>query len=212
MSTNSVHPKTSWVGLDVHKDSITSAVLRPGRDVADVDRWFHDQPSVRRFVAGLGDRALVRACYEAGPTGYDLARLLSSLGVRCEVIAPSLIPTVPGARVKTDTRDARRLAQLHRAGELVAVRIPAIAEEGIRDLCRTRADLMGDRTRARHRLGKFLLRHGQARCGGAGTTWTHRHEAWLGQVRFGDAAMGTTYCHYRAVLATVDANFEAVQC
>lgn len=209
MSTTLVHPETAWVGLDVHKDSITSAVLRPGRDVPDVDRWFHDEPSVRRFVAGLGDRALVRACYEAGPTGYDLARLLASLDVRCEVIAPSLIPTMPGARVKTDARDARRLAQLYRAGELTAVRIPTVAEEGVRDLCRTRADLVIDRTRARHRLGKFLLRHGQVWRGGR--NWTHRHEAWLAQVRFDDTAMDTTYRHYRAVLATVDANLEAVE-
>lgn len=126
MSTNSVHPETSWVGLDVHKDSNTSAVLRPGREVADVDRWLHDEPSVPRFVAGPGDRALARACCEAGRTGYDLAGLLSSLGVRCEVIAPSLIPTVPAARIKTDTRDARRLAQLYRAGKSVAVRIPTM--------------------------------------------------------------------------------------
>lgn len=209
MSTTLAHPETSWVGLDVHKDSITSAVLRPGRDVPEVDRWFHDEPSVRRFVAGLGDRTLVRACYEAGPTGYDLARLLSTLGVRCEVIAPSLIPVAPGARVKTDARDARRLAQLHRAGELVAIRIPTIAEEGVRDLCRTRADLVGDRVRARHRLGKFLLRHGQVWRGGQ--AWTHRHESWLAQVRFGDAAMDVTYRHYRAVLATIDANVEAVE-
>lgn len=209
MSTNLVHPETSWVGLDVHKDSITSAVLRPGSDVADVDRWFHDEPSVRRFVAGLGDRARVRACYEAGPTGYDLARLLSSMGVRCEVIAPSLIPVAPGARVKTDSRDARRLAHLHRAGELVAIRIPTVAEEGVRDLCRTRADLVIDRTRARHRLGKFLLRHGQVWRGGR--NWTLRHEAWLGQLRFSDVALDQTYRHYRAALATLEANLEAVE-
>jgi len=208
VSTTLAHPDTCWVGLDVHKNSITSAVLRPGRDTPHVDRWFPDEPSVRRFVAGLGDRARVRACYEAGPTGYDLARLLSSLGVRCEVIAPSLIPVAPGAKVKTDNRDARRLAQLYRAGELVAIRIPTIAEEGIRDLCRTRADLVIDRSRARHRLGKFLLRHGQVWRGG--DNWTLRHEAWLAKVGFDDAAMDTTYRHYRAVLATVEANLEAV--
>src|SRR5207237_9330903 len=104
-------------------------------------------------------RAL-RACYEAGPTGYELHRLFTSLGVRCQVIAPSLIPKAPGDRIKTDRRDARRLARLHRAGELTAIRVPSLAEESVRDLCRARDDAVADRTRARHRLSKFLLRHG----------------------------------------------------
>jgi transposase len=115
-------------------------VLRPGDEIPSVDRWFHDEPSIRRFVAGLGDPARLRLCYEAGPTGYELARLLGRLGVATEVIAPSLIPTMPGAKVKTDSRDARRLVQLYRAGELTAVHIPSPAEEAIRDLARTRAD------------------------------------------------------------------------
>ena len=98
-------------------------------------------------------------CYEAGPTGYDLARLLGSMGVRCEVIAPSMIPKAPGDKVKTDTRDCRRLARLHRAGELVAIRVPTPVEEAVRDLCRTARDMVEDLTRARNRLTKFLLRH-----------------------------------------------------
>jgi transposase len=106
-----------------------------------------------------------------GPTGFELARLLDRLHVRCEVIAPSLTPKAPGDRVKTDRRDARRLARLHRAGELVAIRIPTLAEEAVRNLCRARADMVTDRTCARHRLSKFLLRHGRAWRGGA-TAWT----------------------------------------
>ncbi len=102
---------------------------------------------------------MLRACYEAGPTGYDLARLLTSMGVATEVIAPSLIPRSPGDKVKTDTRDCRRLARLHRAGELVAIRVPSPLEEAVRDLCRTRGDMVEDLTRARNRLIKFLLRH-----------------------------------------------------
>ena len=198
-----------WVGLDVHRDSITSAVLAPGREIPLVDRWFHDEPSVRRFVAGLGSPAQVRLCYEAGPTGYDLARLLNGLGVRTEVIAPSLIPVVAGAKVKTDKRDARRLVHLYRAGELTAVHIPTPKEEAIRDLARTRADLVIDRTRSRHRLSKFLLRHGEVYR--AGVAWTIAHESWLRQRRFDDAALTSTYSHYRAIVVGLDAHLAAVE-
>jgi transposase len=102
---------------------------------------------VRRLLARFPEPRRLRACYEAGPTGYELARLLARLQVGCQVIAPTLIPTAPGDRVKTDSRDCRRLARLHRAGELVAIRIPTVAEEAVRDLCRARADLLADRTR-----------------------------------------------------------------
>ena len=101
------------------------------------------------------------------------------------MIAPSLIPTAPGDRVKTDKRDARRLARLHRAGELVAIRVPTVAEEAVRDLCRARADMVIDQTRARHRLGKFLLRHGRVWRGG--DNWTQKHQAWIAAQRFGYA-------------------------
>ena len=150
-----------FLGLDVHKNTISAAVLRPGEDVPDVEKISSDEESVRRLIARFGNPRRLRACYEAGPTGYELARLLGSLGVACQVIAPALIPTAPGDRVKTDKRDCRRLARLHRAGQLVAARVPTVAEEAVRDLCRARADMVIDRTRARHRLGKFLLRHGR---------------------------------------------------
>lgn len=112
------------LGLDVHKDTISVGILDPDQQVPDVDRIANDEPSVRRLLARFPDRARLRACYEAGPTGYELARLLERMRVRCEVIAPSLIPKAPGDKVKTDKRDCRRLARLHRAGELVAIRIP----------------------------------------------------------------------------------------
>jgi transposase len=126
------------------------------------------------------------------------------------VIAPTLIPRAPGDRVKTDSRDCRRLARLHRAGELVAIRVPTVAEEAVRDLCRARADLLEDRTRARHRLSKFLLRHGRPWRGGA-TAWTHAHERWLLTQRFADAALTATYGHDRAVLDARDAQLEAIE-
>jgi transposase len=96
--------------------------------------------------------------------------------------------------VKTDKRDCRRLARLHRAGELVAIRVPSVAEEAVRDLCRARADMVIDRTRARHRLGKFLLRHG--RIWRDGDNWTMKHEAWIAAQRFDDPALDATFAHY----------------
>jgi transposase len=194
----------------VHRDSIWVAVLGPGHDAPTVDRIAHDEPSVRRLVAQFPNPRRLRACYEAGPTGYDLARLLDRLDVPCQVIAPTLIPTAPGDRIKTDSRDCRRLARLLRAGELVAVRVPTVAEEAVGDLCRARADLVADRSRARHRLSKFWLRHGQVWRGGA-TAWTVAHERWLLAQRFDDPALAATYGHHRAVLEVRDAQLEAIE-
>src|SRR4051794_19907059 len=109
--------------MDVHKNSISTAVLEPGSSVPLVDKIGSDDEMVRRLIARFDDPARVWACYEAGPTGYELARTMRRASVRCEVIAPSLIPTRPGDRVKTDKRDARRLAVLFRAGQLTAVRV-----------------------------------------------------------------------------------------
>ena len=204
------HPAPIHLGLDVHRDTISVGILRPDQQVPVVDRIPHDEPSVRRLVGRLGDPRRLRACYEAGPTGFELARLLHSIGVRCEVIAPSLIPTAPGDRVKTDTRDCRRLARLHRAGELVAIRIPTVREEAVRDLCRARVDMVTDRTRARHRLSKFLLRHGRVWRGGA-TAWTLAHERWLLGQQFEEPALHATYAHYRAVLQSRDAQLDAIE-
>jgi len=197
------------LGLDVHRDTISVGILGPGEAVPAVDKIAHDEPSVRRLVGRLGDPRRLRACYEAGPTGFELARLLHSMGISCQVIAPSLIPKAPGDRVKTDKRDCRRLARLYRAGELVAIRIPTSTEEAVRDLCRTRGDMVEDRMRARHRLSKFLLRHGQV--WRAGKAWTLAHERWLLTQRFTEPALQTTYDHYRAVLQARDVQLEAIE-
>jgi len=207
--TSVAHLGPTHLGLDVHKDTISVAILAPGRDGPDIERIPHDEASVRRLVGRLGDPRWLRACYEAGPTGFGLARLLESMRVGCQVVAPSLIPKAPGDKVKTDRRDCRRLARLHRAGELVAIRIPTPAEEAVRDLCRARADMVEDRTRARHRLGKFLLRHGRVWRGG--NAWTLTHERWLCSQRFDEPALAATYAHYRAVLQGRDAQLEAIQ-
>lgn len=197
------------LGMDVHKDSISVGVLNPGDDVPDVEKIFHDEASVRRLVGRFPEPALLRTCYEAGPTGYDLHRLLVSLGARCEVIAPSMIPKAPGDKVKTDKRDCRRLARLHRAGELVAIRVPTVLEEAVRDLCRTRGDMVEDLTRARNRLSKFLLRHSRVWRGDS--NWTLAHRRWLNALRFDEPALTLTFDHYRAVVATREAQLAAVE-
>jgi transposase len=194
--------------MDVHKSSISAGVLAAESVSPVVDKVSSDEESVRRLVARFEDPARVWACYEAGPTGYELARLLGGLGVRCEVIAPSLIPARPGDRVKTDRRDAARLAVLFRAGQLSAVRVPTVAEEAVRDLCRARADMVIDQTRARHRLGKFLLRHG--RVWRDGDNWTLKHRAWVRSQRFDDAALEATFGHYQATLLAREAAVDAI--
>ena len=118
------------IGLDVHKETIAVAVLRPGTTECEERVITNTPEALRRLFSRFPDRGALRACYEAGPTGYDTWRLLGDLGVPCEVIAPSLIPRRSGAHVKTDRIDARNLARLHRAGELTAVRVPTPGRGG----------------------------------------------------------------------------------
>lgn len=124
------------------------------------------------------------------------------------MIVPSLIPKAAGDKVKTDKRDARRLARLHRAGELTAIHIPTLEQEAVRDLCRARVDVVIERTRARHRLSKFLLRHSQIYRQGA--QWTMAHERWLRQLHFDDRALQLTYQHYQHTLACCDGQLRAI--
>ena len=197
------------LGMDTSKNAILVGVLRPDEVSPDTEKIFNDEASIRRLIDRFEDRGQLRVCYEAGPTGFGLYRLLRSMGIACDVVAPSLVPRSPGDRVKTDRRDCRRLARLHRAGELTAIRVPTEAEEAVRDLCRARADVVADRTRTRHRLSKFLLRHDRIWRGGQ--AWTVNHEQWLLGQRFDDAALRATYTHYRAMLVARDAELAAVE-
>jgi len=169
----------SWVGLDVHARSVVAGVL----DGVSGELRTLGVPAVsEQTVAWLRQLpAPVRVAYEAGPTGYGLARACAAAGIACMVAAPSKIPRAPGDRVKTDRRDAERLARLLRLGELVAVRVPELHEEAARDLVRAREDARGDLMRARHRLSKLLLRHGLLYDASA---WTLAHDAWLRRQRF----------------------------
>ena len=134
-------------------------------------------------------------CYEAGPTGYVLYWQLTQLGVACEVVAPTLVPVKPGDRVKTDRRDAEKLARSYRSGDLTAVWVPDAAHEALRDLVRAREAAKKDQLRARHRLDKFLLRHGRRRPAKT-TAWGTKHRAWLKTVRFDHPAQEATLLDY----------------
>ncbi len=204
-----VPPEAIVLAMDVHKNTISTGLLEPGSTTVLVDKVSTDDESIHRLIRRFDDPTRVWACYEAGPTGYELARTFRAAGMRCEVIAPSLIPTAPGQRIKTDKRDARRLASLFRGGQLSAVRVPMPAEEAVRDLCRARADMVIDRTRARHRLGKFLLRHGRIWRGG--DNWTLKHEAWIRAQRFDERAAQETFDHYRATLSAREAAVTAIE-
>jgi transposase len=166
-----------YVGLDVHKDSIAIAVARQGREPAEVWKTIpYDGLRLRKALKMLlrnGEQLLV--CYEAGPTGFGLCRTLCQAGIECLVVAPSLVPGKPGDRVKTDRRDARKLAHFLRSGDLTSVRVPEEAVEALRDLERAREDAKHSETAARHRLSKFLLRHERH---WPGRGWTKKRLDW----------------------------------
>jgi transposase len=176
---------STFVGLDAHKSTIVVAMLLPGKREAIEWRMVHEPRAVRRLAHKLDREAMggVRCCYEAGPCGYALQRQLRSLGIDCQVIAPSLIPIRPGSHIKTDRRDARKLAELLRAGLLTEVHPPSEDEEAVRDLVRCRDDAQRDLTRARNRLAKFLLRRGLV-CPGAIHLGSQRYSTWLAELRF----------------------------
>jgi transposase len=171
----------TWVGLDVHVSGTVAAVVERESGELWRRRLSGRGEEVAAFVAGLPGP--VRATYEAGPTGFALARRLAAAGVECLVCAPGLVPRGPSDRVKTDQRDAERLVRLLVAGELHAVAVPTVEEEALRDLVRAREDLRGDLMRARHRLAKLLLRH-DIRFDGPERNWTQAHLRWLSSVRF----------------------------
>jgi transposase len=188
--------KIRFVGLDVHAETIAVAVAEAGGEVRSLGTIPNKPESVRKLVGKLAPAATLKCCYEAGPTGYVLYWQLTQLGVACEVIAPSLVPSKAGDRVKTDRRDAEKLARCYRAGELTAVWVPDAAHEALRDLVRAREAAKKDQLRHRHRLGKFLLRHGK-RPADAGQAWTQKYVNWIRiHASFEEAALNATVAHY----------------
>jgi transposase len=167
-----------FVGLDVHAETIAVAVAEPDGEVRSIGTIPNRQESVSRLVKKLSGSGSWEACYEAGPTGYALYWQLTKLGIVCTVVAPTLVPMKAGDRVKTDRRDAERLARSFRAGDLTAVWVPDTAHEALRDLVRAREAAKRDELRARHRLGKFLLRQGR-RPPEKMHSWTKTHLQWI---------------------------------
>jgi transposase len=185
-----------WIGLDVHAETIAVAVAERGGEVRALGMIPNRPESIRKVVKKLGPPESLRVCYEAGPTGYVVYWQLTALGVPCEVVAPTLIPVKPGDRVKTDRRDAIKLARSYRAGDLTPVWVPDAAHEALRDLVRARESAKQDQLRARHRLGKFLLRHGR-RPPKAMKTWTQGYLHWIRYgVQFEAPAQAATLVDY----------------
>jgi transposase len=194
--------KVRYVGLDVHAEAIAVAVAESDATVRELGAIANRPEAVRKLMAKLGSPAALRVCYEAGPTGYALCWRCPALGIDCPVIAPSLIPTKAGDRVKTDRKDAVRLVRCHRAGKLTAVCVPDAKTEAVRDLVRAREVAKQDQLRARHRLSKFLRRHGVQRPDGM-RAWTQRHLVWLDQRRFALPTLQVVFDAYRASLAVI---------
>jgi len=182
------------VALDDSKNSIVAGILRPQATEPELRQIANEPKHLRRFFARLQREGPLASCYEAGPSGYDLYRQLTALGVPCQVMAPALTPRKPGERIKTNRRDAAKLVRLFRAGELTPIRVPDEAQEAVRDLLRCREDLQEDLLRWRHRLLKFLARHG--RVYREGRNWTQRHWTWLRSQRLADPVLARTFQEY----------------
>jgi transposase len=187
----------TWVGLDVHARSVVAGLIDERSGELRVVRAPH---RTEELVEWLGGLAGPRVAYEAGPTGFGLARALERAGISCLVAAPSLIARSPAGRTrKRDASDAEQLARLLRAGELTPVRVPDPADEAARDLVRAREDARGDLMRARHRLSKLLLRHGLVF---ERRAWTGVHDAWLRRQRLGQPGARAAFeDYYGAALA-----------
>ena len=198
-----------YLGLDVHAENIAVAIAEAGRDgevrnYGEIPNTFH---SVEKLLRKLGhpDKEL-RLCYEAGPCGFVLARFLKKKGIACDVIAPSLTPKGSGDKIKTDRRDARMLARLHRAGELTAVHVPDERDEAIRDLCRARTDAVQDQRSGRNQLKAFLLRNGYRY--GEKTSWSAAHMRYLRELILPHHAMKIVLEEY---LQCIDAAAERIE-
>lgn len=195
---------TTYVGIDAHKKDLFIAMLIGNQTTPVTWQLANEPQAVRRLVRKLEREAPgpVQMCYEAGPCGYALQRQVSTARVTCQVIAPALIPRKPGERIKTNRRDARKLAELLRAGLLTEVRPPTPAEEAVRDLCRARDDAREDLQRARHRLGKLLLRRGLHY---RGRNWTRAHRQWVASLQWTQPAERVVVDDYQLAIDHLEA-------
>jgi transposase len=195
---------TVAVGLDVHARSIRLAAVRAD-ELLEERTLPYDEEVVERVLRRWPQ---VRCCYEAGPTGFGLYRHLSERGIDCRVVAPGLVPQRPGDRVKTDSRDARKLARLLAGGLLESIHVPSRELEAARDLVRVREDARLDRMRDRHRLSKFCLRHGRML---PTNSWSVVRRRWLSEQRFEFTAQQQTFDTYVHAVDLVDARIEQLE-
>lgn len=196
-----------FVGLDVHKDTISIAACDASREPARfVGTVSSDVRQVFKALSKAGEPSEVHVVYEAGPTGYGLCRELCKRGYRCEIVAPSLIPRRAGERIKNDRRDCARLAALARAGELKAIWVPDEEHESVRDLCRAREDAVSARLKARQQLKAFLLRHDRRYPGK--TSWNKRHASWVAEQRFEHAGERLALTEYQLAVQAAEQRVE----
>ena len=197
--------KTSFIGLDVHKESISVSIVEEGRDapIRFLGAIPNTPDDIGKLAKKLAQHGPLDFCYEAGGCGYNIHRQLTGLGHKCMVVAPSMIPRKPNERIKTDRRDSQKLAILHRAGDLTGVWVPDPTHEAIRDLVRARVDASMHLMRSRQQLLAFLLRHGRSYK--TGKNWTQRHRGWLAGQTFELEAHGIVFQDYlEAVWAAQD--------
>ena len=201
------------MGIDAHKKTLAVAVLAPGTRKAEEFTIDNDEKSVRKLARRLTRAAKgreVRICYEAGTCGYTLQRRFEAAGVVCEVIAPSLIPRKPGERIKTDRRDAVKLAELHRAGILTTVSPPTLEQEAIRDLCRCREDVRADLGRSRHRLIKMLVRRGYV-FNTSQRLWSVAHRRWIEELSFDNETDRVVIAEYKLAIEQAERRLRAME-
>ena len=202
------HRQIRYIGLDVHKATISAAIAEASGPPTSYGRIPNEPAAIRTLMTRLGGPQVeLRVAYEAGPTGYALHRQLTKMDIQCIVAAPSLIPKAPGDKVKTDRRDALKLARLLRSGDLTPVWVPDEAHEALRNLVRARADAKADLLRAKHRLSKFLLRQGCWPPIGV-RNWSKRYFTWLHQLEFAHLPDRVVFADY---LAEVNAAGERVK-
>jgi transposase len=198
----------TWVGLDVHAAKVVVCVVDAESGEMSVHRLPGETTKVLEFCRALPPPT--RVAYEAGPTGFGLARALEAAGIGCVVAAPGKIERPSQDRVKTDQRDAERLVRLLMIGGLHAVRVPAPEEEALRDLVRAREDLRGDLMRARHRLSKLLLRH-DVRYEDTTSRWGQRHRTWLANVDLGEHGARLTMSDYIGAIDQLEIRRETIE-